>query len=154
MGGVNPTKAQLEAMPTKRLLGLLKSARLVEFRPVYAYDETPSEKAERHASEAFREDLRVVLATREHLVRKAGNFGEVTLTPMGSKIKYRISGRVHCQKMRKDVRNSGTYSVRDGVWKAVFGTKDAMNRFIKANRPIVRTMDISKLGYDFCDVVT
>ena len=75
----------------------------------------------------------------------------VELTPLGDKIKYRIVGRVVCARMGREIIKSQTLLRDNWHWLNVFGTRDEVNRFLKKNKKITKTIHINELGYDPCD---
>lgn len=78
---------------------------------------------------------------------------EVTFIPLGNKIKYRLTGKVYCNRQDSKLQNSGTYSVDDLVWNAVFGNRLETKKFIKNNRTVKKIIPISYLGYNQCDSI-
>ena len=78
---------------------------------------------------------------------------EVTLIPLGNKIKYRLTGKVYCNRQNSELQNSGTFLVDDLVWNAVFGSRIKTKKFIKNNRTVKKVMPISYLGYERCDSI-
>lgn len=75
----------------------------------------------------------------------------VTLTPLGDRIKYSITGDVYCERQQRLLSRSGTFSRDDLVWNAVFGSRVAVNKFVHRNRVVVKKIPISHLGYKPCD---
>lgn len=76
---------------------------------------------------------------------------KVTIYPLGNRIKYRIFGRMYCNRMMSEMPNSRTFDKRDGIWYSVFGSKRNIERFIHLNKPITRVVHPQILGYDSCD---
>lgn len=78
---------------------------------------------------------------------------EVTLTPLGSKIRYRLTGNVFCQRQNTILRNSATFTSDDLVWNAVFGDRIAVKKFLKRNKTIKMVINLNQLGYKPCDYI-
>lgn len=76
---------------------------------------------------------------------------KVLLTPLGNTIKYQLVGRIYCFKMRKELRNSGTYDKDDLAWLSVFGSELSIARFLKRNKRISKVLSLYDLGYEQCD---
>ncbi len=77
----------------------------------------------------------------------------VELTPLGDKIKYRLHGKVFCSRLKRELIKSLTLYRDHWFWLNVFGTKDAINRFLKKNKKITRVIFANELGYDPCDSI-
>ena len=86
------------------------------------------------------------LVTGKRLYRTAA----VVLTPVGRGIQYEILSPLYCKK-QGPIRNRGTYTLNDGVWRWVFGSWPAVNRFWREGVPLRRIMRLATLGYDGCD---
>lgn len=78
---------------------------------------------------------------------------KVELTPLGDQIKYRLFGRVYCSRHKGELMNSATHYKYHYIWLNVFGTKDAINKFLKRNKKITKVVTINTLGYDLCDSI-
>jgi len=78
---------------------------------------------------------------------------QVTLVPLGSRIRYRITGRVFCSIMNKQIANSQTYDKTDLVWRRVFGSTRGVALFVKRGKSVKRVIQLDTLGYDSCDKV-
>lgn len=76
---------------------------------------------------------------------------KVTIYPLGDRIKYRIFGRMYCNRMKSEMPNSRTFSKNDGMWRCVFGGKKNVEKFLHLNKPITRVIHPQLLGYDSCD---
>lgn len=77
---------------------------------------------------------------------------KVQLVPMGSKIRYRIAGKVWCSRQETFLPNSRVYSKNDLVWKHIFSPKQ-LRVFLKKNRPRWVVVSLYDLGYDSCDSI-
>ncbi len=82
----------------------------------------------------------------------ARNSVEVTLTPMGDKIQYRIGAKLVKSGTREDVSNLNTLSVDDDHWNLVFGGARGTKRFMKTNKKVRMVLLLSALGLDDCEV--
>ena len=78
---------------------------------------------------------------------------KVELTPLGDKIKFRVVGKVVCASLGGQLMKSATWHRDNWHWLNVFGTKDAVNRFLKKNKKITRVILANELGYDPCDSI-
>ena len=76
---------------------------------------------------------------------------EVVFTPLKQRIRYQVRSPLFCDQMNGPVRNRGTYTLRDGIWNAVFGSPQAARRFLLNGAVLVRRVRLSTLGYDQCD---
>jgi hypothetical protein len=76
---------------------------------------------------------------------------EVTLTPLGNKIKMTVTGRVVCER-QGEMRKSFTYDVTDGAWlgSGVFKTRAEKRRFMRRGRTIRKVIGITP-WFDNCD---
>lgn len=75
---------------------------------------------------------------------------EVRFTPLGNRIKYRITGKVFCNRMQIEIANNKTYYANDAIWLNVF-TKQELHNFLIRNKPVTKVINLSALGYDSCD---
>lgn len=76
---------------------------------------------------------------------------DVVLIPLQRGIRYEVRSPLHCARMNSWIRNHGTYVAADGVWRRVFGSVRAAERFLAQGRTVARRMRLSTLGYDACD---
>jgi hypothetical protein len=76
---------------------------------------------------------------------------KLILTPLGSRIKYRIVGRVYCTRMHAELPNSHTLDQDDLIWLNVFGSRRRISRFLARARPVAHLVSLGDLGYDECD---
>ena len=76
---------------------------------------------------------------------------KVTIYPLGNRIKYRIFGRMYCNKMKAEIPNSGTFDKYDGLWGTLFGNRRNVEKFLHRNKPITKVCYPELLGYSSCD---
>ena|SRR5437868_10542983 len=79
---------------------------------------------------------------------------DVVVTPLRRQIRYQVLAPLFCLRMDGPVRNRGTYPIRDGVWRQVFGSLAKVERFFRKGEPLHKTVRLSTLGYDPCDFAT
>lgn len=75
----------------------------------------------------------------------------VRLTPLGNRIRFEVLSPLFCDQMQGRVRNRGTYTLNDLVWRRVFRSRRAMQRFLDAGKVVERIMLLRTLWYDDCD---
>ena len=76
---------------------------------------------------------------------------KVTIYPLGNRIKYRIFGRMYCNRMKEEMPNSRTLDKTDWTWIKCFGSKKNIEKFLHLNKPITRVIHPEILGYSSCD---
>jgi hypothetical protein len=77
----------------------------------------------------------------------------VELTPQGDRIRWRVQGKVCCNRMNHEraMRKSGTFHA--DIFESSLGGKNKLARFLKAGRKSNVVMTLGELGYDYCDCV-
>lgn len=88
---------------------------------------------------------------RLRLIKPSGHNVEVTLTPLGDKIKWRIRGKVYCERNRHFLLNSMTWSKEDLAWNQILGGPLQTKKFLDRNRVVTRVVPITALGFSYCD---
>ena len=76
---------------------------------------------------------------------------KVSLTPLGTKVRFRLQGRILCTHIGTELRNSFTLDYNDTICKRVFGSYGAAKRFCAGSRSKTKVVTLSDLGYDSCD---
>lgn len=75
----------------------------------------------------------------------------VELIPLVNEIRYRICGKVWCDRMDQEIPNSRTLDKSDLVWINVFGSKTGVDEFLGENKITRKTLLLADLLYDPCD---
>ena len=78
----------------------------------------------------------------------------VVFTPLRTRLRYDVLSPLFCVRTNTPVRNRGTYPYGDVVWLHVFGSKRAVDDIARRGRAIQRTLRLSSLWYEPCDVAT
>jgi hypothetical protein len=76
---------------------------------------------------------------------------KVSLTPLGTKVRIRLQGKVLCPDMNTELRNSLTIDCNDLICKRVFGSYEASKKFCAGSKSKTKVVTLSDLGYDQCD---
>jgi hypothetical protein len=76
---------------------------------------------------------------------------EVSLTPLGTKVRIRLQSKVLCPDMNTELRNSFTLDYNDLLCKRVFGSYRAAKKFCAGSMARTKVVTLSNLGYDRCD---
>lgn len=76
---------------------------------------------------------------------------KVELTPLGNKLKFRVQGKVVCER-QGGILKSLTIDRTDRVAISIFGSQRNVDAFLKKNRKINKVVDMeAALHYSSCD---
>jgi hypothetical protein len=85
------------------------------------------------------------------LAKRKYQLVRVRVARAGRRLRYEILGPLWCSRMNGPIRNRGTYTLEDQVWRRIFGSREAAVAFWRSGRTLTRTMRLATLHYDDCD---